>query len=404
MSDWINKSGNPIFINDKGCPTKSRTSTIAFVLDNFKNNQGPKNKIELFKTISKLVIESTSSLCRNNVSSSFVEGSIEESDNLLVLIHYSLDMPYPFDINTLNNTPNSLIYAFATIQLDNTLYIDTICSNLIGNLSTMTPPPPNGGKTLLNLIATLGREWMFQYIELSALINVINYYRKLGFRHIKNGKNSENPEITRLATLNQAEKLNDSLEAEMRIKIERAFKLAHEIGTNNKVVFNEQLFSKLLKETISSKELEYIDDPTDYIGELPKHVLDSNGNDGLYDFISLLVHEGFAAEECNNITQRKLIKSSKNDDDAFIIACSSSGFTMRKPLFPTQEPGIDNDIIQCNKPNTSVVGGRSKSTKYRRHKNKNKHKTIRKRKGSTCKRKANIRHKKKHTRRHRKLI
>jgi len=373
----------PLFLKANGCPTKSRTTTVAFIV----SKDGDDNM--MFDSMIEKVLLSAAPLCQNNVAPSFVEGSLEECDYLLVLCHYSLDMPMPITHDLIGDGPESVIYAFAacidkrteTNGDDDSLYVDTICSNLVGNLSTMMPRPPSGGKALLNIITTFGKERGYKYISLSALINVINYYRKLGFRHLKNGETVELSDITRLAEANADEKFDDNDEAKLRIKIERAFKLSHELNNKGIPELNLNAFWKEMQRTIDDDILqgEY-DDSTagDYIAELPPKVIKLNGADGMYDLVGSLIRHGFSSEKCSDITLRSLVRqeAEEGDDDSdpqYIVACSSGGFSMRKPLFPTSEEGIDGDILQCD----TMSGGRRRTRKRsRKHKRTKKQKPL----------------------------
>ena len=372
----------PLFLKPNGCPTKSRTTTVAFIVRKESDDTA------LFDSLSEKVLLSASPLCQNNVAPSFVEGSLEECDYLLVLCHYSLDMPMPITPDLIGEGPESVIYAFAacmdlrreTNGDDDSLYVDTICSNLVGNLSTITPRPPSGGKALLNIITTFGKERGYKFIALSALINVINYYRKLGFRHFKNGETVEASDITRLAKANAAEKFDDNDEARLRIKIERAFKLSHELNDKGVPELNLKAFWKEMQQTINDDALqdEY-DEGTvgDYIAELPPHVIKRNGADGMYDIVGSLIRHGFSSQKCSDITRRSLVRQEAGEDDDsephYIVACSSEGFSMRKPLFPTSEEGIDGDILQCD----TMSGGKRRSRKRsRKHKKTKRRKSL----------------------------
>lgn len=373
----------PLFLKPNGCLAKNRTTTIALIVKRSDDDS------MMFDSLSEKVLLSAAPLCQSNVSPSFVEGSLEECDYLLVLCHYSLDMPLPITPDLIGDGPESVIYAFATCidkrtetnGDDDSLYVDTICSNLVGDLSMMTPRPPSGGKALLNIITSFGKEHGYRYIALSALINVINYYRKLGFRHLKNGETTESTDITRLAKANAGEKFDDNDEAKLRIKIERAYKLAHELNNKGVPELNLKTFWKEMQQTIDDDTLQdgYDEDTAgDYLAELPPHVINSNGTDGMYDLVSSLIRHGFSSQKCSDITKRSLIRqeAGEDDDDSgpnYIVACSSEGFSMRKPLFPTSEEGIDGDILRCD----AMSGGRRRTTKRsRKHKKTKKRKSL----------------------------
>ena len=390
------------FLTSVGCVTNKRTTTVGLLLKNHADD-GYDNA--MFQAAARRVLATSSSLCRYNVQASYVEGSLEECDYLVALYNYSYDLPFPATPESLADPYKTILYGFATCVDkrkesggdDNSIYIDVICSNLIAHLSMIKPPPPAGGKTLLNIVTRFAKENNYRYVSLSALMNVINYYRKLGFRHIKNGETTENSEITRLAELNRNERFDDSSDAKQRLKVERAFKLAHELDAKGKPSFNEGEFIHQLKQTIGEDQLEEGENDEEtsenYVGVLPKHVQDSGGSDGLYDFVGALARNGFSSVECSDITRRWLVQYDE-DDDAYEVSCSNEGFIMRKPLFPTDVPGLDDDIVQC----ADLTGGRrSKTRKSNRHKQ-----SIRRAKsGRRTRGKRHHASRKRHTRRYR---
>lgn len=375
----------PVFITSSGCISKNRTSNVLLFLKNHTDD-GQDNR--MFKTVSRRILASP--LCRYNVSDSFIEGSLEECDYLVALYYYPPTLPLPITPETIGDADYSIAYGFATCVDnhlksggdDSSIYVDVICSNLVGYLSMMKARLPPGGKTLLNTITLFAKQQGYHYVTLSALINVINYYRKLGFRHIKNGKTSEPAGITRLANLNKDMVLGDNDEARLRIKVERAYKLAHELNSKGRPEFNEKLFWDALRRTIDDDTLQgdYDEDIAgDYLAELPKHVSDANGDDGLYDLVGSLIRHGFSSEKCSDVTRRQLVRPEDDDDAYHAVACSTEGFIMRKPLFPVSEHGIDDDIIYCD--SSEKQGGRRKHTtkRSRRHR-KTKTRTQRRRK------------------------
>lgn len=343
----INK---PFFLNNSGCPTSNNTDFFAILIQKPFDNS-------LFETIFDQILNQSSPLCRDNVSASFVEESLEKCNYLLVIYYYNLKQP--INQYTITQSPNSIPYAFATCidkrlttnNIDNSIYVDVICSNLLGNLNSLSPKPPQGGKTALNILSRFGKENNYKYISLSALVSVINYYRKLGFRHINYGQTVEPTEINQLADLNKDVKFDDIDDAKQRIKVERAYQLSMETGKKDKPVFDENKFAKILKQSLNLDDLPEEDEIMDYLAELDEHVSDNNGRGGFYDLVSLLIRNGFGNKDtCSGITPRNLLQFDE-DSNLFFIACIGDGFNMRKPLSRKNEHSFD--IIKCQTNNTN---------------------------------------------------
>lgn len=366
----------PIFLDAKGCPTDETTNTFAFVVDSYSSQH--QTIINLIKQ--NVNVQGPTKLCRGNVSPQYVEDSLTNANIIVALFHNISSL----DIETQKNFPNEdaneilinfenrrnyRLYGFASCynkrltsnNEDNSLYIDVICANLEPRFKPEKTPP--AGKALLHIVTEYARSEYFDYVSLSALINVINYYRQFGFRHLKEGQTIEHPDIAHLAELNKGVKINDSNEADLIIKTERAIQIAN---TSN------DFDNTLAQEIKSALKLDELPDEVkliEYVGMLPLHAQE-NGKDGFLDFVLLLTNNGFSSEDdkvCDGI--RRL----NYTDIDNIINCSSSGFIMRKPLTPVteQDTGIDLDapIINC-----SQTGGnrrrksRKLSKKHRRTK------------------------------------
>jgi len=350
--------GDPFFLTPNGCPTTNRTDFIGII-------SSPSTTPEFHDVLSKYILKVVENMCQRNVSADYVESSIENCDLLACVLYYNLELPLPITPEILkNNIRRVTLYGFATCLdknlatdgEDNSLYVDVICGSPLGVVKKKKFPPP--GKTLLNMVTEYGRSHDYMYVSLNALLNVINYYRKLGFRHIKAGSNMENPYITYLANLNKDLKLSNYHQAADLIKIERAFKLSHELGNRNKPQLNENEFARQLRKSLNLEENPNPEDIMNYLAEIDPRILESYGNEGYYELVAELVRSGFSAEEeCSNINQRLLISPDEEGD--IIVSCSSNGMTMRKPLFAeTDEPNISAPIIQC-----STSGGKRKIRK-----------------------------------------
>jgi len=353
--------GQPFFLASNGCPSTKRTDFIGIL-------SSPSKSPEFHGVLSQFVLKDVDPICQGNITPGYVEGSIEDCELMACVLYLSQEAQLPI-------TPQMLLQDESIVQLygfascfdkrltsngeDNSLYVDVICGNPIGMAGKLKFPPP--GKTLLNMVTEYARENDYMYVSLSALLNVINYYRKLGFRHLKAGSNMENPYITYLANLNKDLKLSDSEQAADLIKIERAFKLSQELGYRNKPQLNEAEFARQLRDSLDLDEKPDAEGIMDYLAEIDPRIIETNGNEGYYDFVAELVKSGFSAEdECSNISQRLLVAP---DEEGYIVVnCSSSGMTMRKPLFAdTEEPGLSAPIIQC-----SMTGGKKKHRQTKR--------------------------------------
>lgn len=353
--------GEPFFLASNGCPTTKRTEFIGII-------SSPSKSPEFHGVLSQFILKDVDPICKGNVSPGYVEGSIEDCELLACVLYLSPEAQLPITPQLLREDESIVqLYGFASCLdsrltsngEDNSLYIDVICGNPIGMVGKLKFPPP--GKTLLNLVTEYARNNDYMYVSLSALLNVINYYRKLGFRHLKAGSIMENPYITYLANLNKDLKLSDSDQAVDLIKIERAFKLSQELGSRNKPKLNEAEFARQLRDTLDLEEKPDSDGILDYLAEMDPRIIESNGSEGYYDLVAELVRSGFSAEdECSNVSQRLLV--SPDEEGEVVVNCSSSGMTMRKPLFAdTEEPGLSAPIIQC-----SMSGGRKKRRQTKR--------------------------------------
>lgn len=353
--------GKPFFLSSNGCLSLKQTEFIGIL-------SSPSTSPDYHRALSNLIITNVAPICQGNVAPSYVQDSIEDCELLACVLYYSQDAPLPISPEVLtNNNEGVQLYGFASCfdkrsasnGEDDSVYIDVICGNPIGMVGRLKFPPP--GKTLLNMVTEYARNNNYMYVSLSALLNVINYYRKLGFRHLKAGSNMENPYITYLANLNKDLKLLDTNQAVDLIKIERAFKLSQELGYKNKPQLNEAEFARQLQDSLDLEEKPDAEETLDYLAEMDPRIIETNGNEGYYDFIAELVKSGFSPEaECANISQRLFVAP---DEEGYIVVnCSSSGMTMRKPLFAdTEEPGLSAPIIQC-----AMTGGRKKRNQTRR--------------------------------------
>lgn len=387
----------PFFINIDGCISSNRTEYICLIIKNKEtypntrqsrsrsrsrsrtpNTRSSFDNNKLFKTAKNIILAKPDAICKGNVTASYIEESLEACNYLLVIIYYPLhaDLKITRRTNMQNilKYPNTLLYTFATCidkglttkNKDKSIYVDVICSNPIGHISTR--PFPAGGKTALNIITLLARQKNYDYIALRALLNVLNYYRRLGFRHLHNGEDTENPDIARVAKLNQHIKLADTSDAKRLIKIERAYRLSSQIDKDKRSLFDNNKFSKILRQTLGDEDMDLMDDEEvaiNYMIDIDERIQDANGYNGFYDYVSLLIRHGFGTDSCKDVTARTLLQFDE-EDHFYFLACTEDGFIMRKPLFPiTSEPNINQDIIHCQTTTKSKSSPRTRAKRSR---------------------------------------
>ena len=171
-----------------------------------------------------------SKICNNLVSQRFIanaEKIREEIDYVILLYTY-----------TNSNDKDAVLDGFVTLIKDDeneSLYVDVICARPVTDLKpahyktrswdsdffdTIKSYVSPLGKLLLNYVTCLANEMGYKYIKLSALAYVINYYRKLGWKH---GKESEPAEITELANEFMRTKFKNDTMAAAQILLESNF-------------------------------------------------------------------------------------------------------------------------------------------------------------------------------------
>ena len=156
----------------------------------------------------------------------------------------------------------------------NGIYLDAICTR------------PRYGSILLDFIEKFAKEKRFDFIKLSSLAYVINYYRKRGYRHVKNCKNKEGEgyreeQISRMAELNSHKKFKDD---------------------DAIIEYEEDEDDKIIRKSIQEKDIEFV------------------------NFLKLLSSRGYGVN-CSNHKDRP----SKYRTYSFLDKkCMDEGFTMIK--------------------------------------------------------------------------
>lgn len=338
----------PIFLDNQGCITDKVTSNFCFIVD---------KKSPQYKNIHKIITDNKS-LCKGNVAAHFMKYSIENCDFIITLFNNISQLELKPDFN-LSNTRNFRLYSFASCfnnhSTDKSLYIDIICANPSPRFKQISQP----GKVMLNLVTEYAYFQGFDYVSLSALANVINYYRKFGFRHINSYGMQENEDITRLALLNKSNNIQDNEDIETVLKIEYALQLFNKLDNQDDDKLKEYIATAL--------KLPDLDDDQffNYLGMLPPHS-EKDGKNGIYDFTMLLNNNGFFNTPLQSKSITKTVDTEYLDE---LIDCMTNGFTMRKPLFEFQEEKtgtyLDEPIVFCKSksPSYSLPKSHSNSRK-----------------------------------------
>lgn len=339
----------PIFLDKQGCITDKTTSNFAFIVD---------KKSPQYENIRKIITDNKS-LCKGNVASQFINYSVANCDLIFTLFNNISELELKPNFN-LSNTRNFRLYSFASCfnnhYTDKSLYIDIICSNPSARFKQISQP----GKVMLNLVTEYAYVQGFEYVSLSALANVINYYRKFGFRHINSYGMQENEDITRLALLNKTNSIQDNDDIETILKIEYALQVFNNLNNPDDDKLKEYIATALNLPDLDDDQL------LDYLGMLPSHS-QKDGKNGIYDFIILLDDFNFF----NTPPKRKSITRSSVDTKYLkeLIDNMTNGFIMRKPLFEFQEEDtgiyLDEPIVNCKPktPSVSLPKSNSKSRK-----------------------------------------
>lgn len=307
------------------------------------------------------IVEDVSILCRSQISKDWLRFQRLERDiDLVFVLTYS---PDKYDESMDKEIGFALCKdnGFRTSQEDNSLYIDTICAN-----AEYYGLPIQGGKALLNAIAEFAANNNNDYLTLNALVHVINYYRKFGFRFLKLNQQEEDAEIARLANMNASRKITRSGEANRQVMLERAIRFSREVDEEGKPVLNRELLKDNLVEELGLSSIPTDGEVEQYLSVLPEHVK-QDGTDGVHDLYFALIKKGYvSANKCHGITRRMFVRKEEVSPEVWRnwITCEDGGYLMRKPLYPSltpNDPELADPIIRdCVVP---TYGGNKRRTK-----------------------------------------
>lgn len=144
--------------------------------------------------INKLTNKKNGNICNNMIPESFFKKEYLDSDTSIIFVLESKKSSNIIGFSLCNDLNLESNY--------NGIYLDAICCK------------PGYGSILLKFIENFAQKKKFNFIELSALAYIINYYRKQGYRHTKNcrlkeGEGYREKNIPKLAELNVIKKFKN---------------------------------------------------------------------------------------------------------------------------------------------------------------------------------------------------
>ncbi len=280
-----------------------------------KNDDDFKNKLKLIK-------KSINILCKKAIPPDYIDIKNENYTDLIIAFSKGSER---------NQNDFTTILGFVVLcQNYNNIEVELIC---VGNQfrDKQLFEVKGLGYKLFNKIEDICKDKNLNIIKLSALPYVINYYRKMGFKHILNPycgkKDKEDKNLKKLAEYFYKTKFENDFQVEMYMRIDKIVKL-HSIKENKKYkIVNLKSLEYDILSLLNSYELN-INEKKMYIHyyKLSKKTF---GNDKILDFIEKLVELGFS-KECNKIKNvfrnRSLLNTELNP------ICCNEGFIMTKCL------------------------------------------------------------------------
>lgn len=186
---------------------------------------------------------------------------------------------------------------------ENSLYIDAICSNpRIPRLDIEKEPSRNVsfGREIINHLKEYGKKKQYYGITLSSLMYVINYYRKLGFRHVLNLNGeiqNEDEDIQTMGDKLANKKFYTDAEMEDYMYIELADKLYPDDETKMKQQIKQYWINRGLLEK----------DDDEIVDAIYKNYIESPKEE-ILPFINKLVEKGFSSSRIDNNGNRIVVE------------------------------------------------------------------------------------------------
>ena len=334
----------------------------------FQDLAFPLPPISLWKRVATSIRTSNFKMCQGGINPGFFSGDTVENASVIFLLHH-------ISKGRSGVHKEALIgFALTTdlreerdeVSMDKgTLYIDAICTNTdvrhlpVGGLR-------GGGGLLMNQIEQYASEPYNEFdgdpytsIKLSALPYVINYYRKLGYRHV-NSCDDLTRDMGRPAGRQYVEKNRDILRVsdqvdQMRLRFksdkELDYALLVETAKDKEFLATGKYADEERKDYLISNLNEYFK-PEDIIFRLHRDTggiiavgktsgkthpfitgLIDTDNSAILDLIDKLRIAGFAVS-CDEPQARHIRHNIRKDSDGDIeFHCTDEGFTMRKCMY-----------------------------------------------------------------------
>lgn len=356
-----------------GCPVKEDSKDVPHIdIEIYRSPyeySEEKATVVQWKHVGQMVRKMNQPVCKEAISQAFFTPEKHTDQTSVVFLLYGVP-----------KKGRRNIYGFALCddlkdgrhasEIENSLYVDAVCANpgliredrrIVTNQSI--------GKILINAIESYAKAKGFEMVKLSAIPYVLQYYRKLGYRHINAGETAinENEAITRYATDAGKIRYKDDEELLTAYKIELALamemtgsqeeKREYEASTLRKYFpdfyFIAEGGDRILVEPryYDTEDLDIsIKEDREAIDELDKIqlILDSrlltkrrSQNSGISigtmlatrSYLNTLVKKGFSVDCPEGPASRNVLKFGSNSLGKFADAkCNDSGFTMRKSL------------------------------------------------------------------------
>ena len=382
------------------------------VLEAYFNPQTGLTSQSLWRELGASVRTSQIKMCHSMIPKGFLEqDTLDDSFAILLL---SMKTP------TRTNPNKHTLIGFAVLEYDSDepkeIYLNALCGNT--DVRNKVPERVSAGRILMTQIEWMARQLGFSILKLSALGYVINYYRRLGFRHVENCSTGESGLARKSRKRNKAGeakavdpvreydnsilegaerfagnrfKSDDELEQVYLIEVAKRSEL---LGTKEEKL---NYMMARLNELFSARDTSFRVEkgkiiPLNNKGEVDQKLVKLLQMDdtGTASFIDNLRRQGFAVEcDESNRGQRDGVK--KNSDGELIMTCDSDGYAMRKCLAKFPVPPA-NTMPGRNKYKRSVVksmsGGKRKSVPWKgwskQSPNTRQRRTMKKRCGKKC--------------------